>query len=238
LHSSLQQAKLAAELAAASKANFLSNMSHELRTPLNAVIGISRLLASTELSAEQLQYVNMVSNSSNLLLSIINDILDYSKIDSGSMEVENTPYVVIDAVESAVHLCYPLAAQKNLTLTYVVDPYMPSVLVGDSTRLQQILLNLISNSVKFTERGYVTLVMNYQAQRRTAADADADADVHAHADVDGNEYAELIVSVSDTGIGMTEEVMHRLFKPFSQGDSSMNRRFGGTGLGLAIVRRL
>ena len=159
----MRKAKEDAEQATKSKSDFLSNMSHEIRTPMNAVLGLSRLLADTELSAEQSQYLSMITSSGELLLSIINDILDFSKIESQKLELEHRSFSLLDCVENAVQLCYDMAGKKGLDLTYLVDPQCPAVLVGDVTRLQQIILNLLSNACKFTKQGEVVLTVTARA---------------------------------------------------------------------------
>jgi len=215
----LRLARDAAEAASRAKSTFLANMSHEIRTPMNAVIGLTHLALLTELTDTQRQYLLKVKASAESLLGIINDILDFSKIEAGRLELDHRPFYLEDIFEQVTQLVSLKALEKHLDFMLDTAPDVPASLVGDPLRLAQVLTNLCSNAVKFTEVGEVMLI----TIRATQCDHDR---------------VTLCFSVRDTGIGMTQEQTQALFQPFSQVDPSSTRRFGGTGLGLAISRRL
>ena len=214
----LDIAKRKAQDANKVKSQFLANMSHELRTPLNGVIGFTRQVLKTPLTTTQRDYLQTIERSSANLLAIINDILDFSKLDAGKMVIENIPFSIRDAVEETLTLLAPTAHKKNIELSVRVSPELPDALIGDAMRIKQVLINLTSNAIKFTDKGSVEVDINSE-----------------HID---EHVAVLKVTITDTGIGMNKEQQKTIFDAFGQADKSVTRLYGGTGLGLVISQRL
>jgi PAS domain S-box-containing protein len=214
----LKQAQAAAESASRTKSDFLASMSHEIRTPMNAIMGVADLLAKSQLSPEQDRYVQIIRRAGDNLLNLINDILDLSKVEASQLELERTGFSLNDLLEKVTEMVAVRAQEKGLALVCEVAPNVPTGLVGDPTRLRQVLLNLVGNAIKFTESGEVAL--------RVTSDGDSAVPTA------------LRFTISDTGIGISRETLSRVFEQFTQADSSTTRRFGGSGLGLTISKRL
>lgn len=214
----LRNAKQLAEDAAETKANFLATMSHEIRTPLNGVIGIATLLTDTDLDATQLDYVSTLRRSAEVLLSLINDILDFSKMDAGKLTLESIPFAPTALIHDLHSMFQSQFEQKQLTAAYHLDDKLPTWLLGDEHRLRQVLINLVGNALKFTEKGEVNVSVKLVG-------------------VLGNQ-CRVRFSVQDTGIGISETAQARLFEAFTQADGSTTRQFGGTGLGLSISKKI
>lgn len=218
LKEEMAKAKELAEKAQARESEFLANMSHEIRTPLNGIVGMTELISATKLTREQSKYVSIIKSSSELLLSLINDILDLAKLDAGKMDLKIAPFSIFEDIAKCLQPLGLKAYQKGIELIFQFDRSMPSIYKGDLLRLQQIILNLVGNAIKFTEKGEVVFSIDVLSVK--------------------NNFATLSFSVSDTGIGVPKDRLENIFEDFTQADNSATRKYGGTGLGLAIAKRL
>ena len=233
LYALAQQARAAAEQAARAKAAFLANMSHEIRTPMNAVIGAASLLHCTDMTPEQKGYVDTIHICGDNLLSVINEILDFSKFEAGQCVLEAEPFLLHECIENAIAIVGTAALEKDLDIAYSISPHAPATIIGDQSRLLQVLVNLLGNAVKFTEQGEVTILVDVLPALNGAASSAPDDKPALRA-----APCRLHFTVQDSGIGIASDQIQALFEPFSQVDTTRTRKYGGTGLGLAISKRL
>jgi CheY-like chemotaxis protein/nitrogen-specific signal transduction histidine kinase len=212
------KARIEAEAAARMKSDFLATMSHEMRTPLNGILGMASVLLSRELGEQERDYVDTIRQAGESLRALVDDVLDLSKMEAGQLRLEHTDFELTRVVSDALQIVETLVAQKPIEISTHHDPRLPRYVRGDSSRIRQILLNLLSNAIKFTLQGSI--------------------EIHSRVQFVDDRECEILFSVKDDGIGITEDQQHRLFRPFSQAEDSTARKYGGTGLGLAISKRL
>jgi signal transduction histidine kinase len=236
----LEAARVEAEAASQAKGQFLANISHEIRTPIGTILGLAELLRKEELPPVARNHVETMNDSAEGLLELVDEVLDFSKVEAGTLEIHKAPFK-LRSIESIVRSLEPRAVAKGLKLRSEIDPSLPSHLVGDLARLRQVLLNLLGNGIKFTDRGEVSLRVALLAEASPSegpVEVEGPVDVEGAAHVEGNGQVRVCFTVCDTGVGLSSAAQARLFQPFVQGDGSSSRRFGGTGLGLAISKEL